>query len=990
MTSGQPPQLTNPAAAAVNSGPDLPAHRYNAELANSIEAKWQGVWDANKTYQSPNPGEAGFDASKPKQYVLDMFPYPSGAGIHVGHPLGYIATDIYARYLRMTGFNVLHAMGFDSFGLPAEQYAVQTNTHPRITTEKNISIMLRQLRRLGLGHDARRGVSTTDEAFYKWTQWIFLKIYDSFFDETTQTARPIGELVKQFASTDRKTSNTKPWHHMTPAEKGRELDRYRLAYLDEVAVNWCPMLGTVLANEEVTADGKSERGNYPVYKRPLKQWVMRITAYNERLLADLDGLDWPEPVKMMQRNWIGKSEGAFVDFPAGTRRLRVFTTRPDTLFGATYMVLSPEHVAIEHLATDKYSGAPSEPKIKAIFPGANELLKTGAGPKEVIEAYRAYAKSKTDEERGEGKVKTGVFIGAYAINPVTGGRIPIFIADYVLAGYGTGGIMAVPAHDERDFAFAKAFGLQVIEVVQPPTGVVSEGCFSGEGFAINSPPAGKPPTAFAINGLTTADAIKKMIEALHVANYGRKQVNYKLRDWLFSRQRYWGEPFPIVYDENGTPIALPESMLPVLLPEMENFQPESSEDPDAPPRPPLARAKEWCTAELDLDGQGVRTYTRETNTMPNWAGSCWYYLRYLDPENAQQLVSKEADSYWMNSGKPGGVDLYVGGVEHAVLHLLYSRFWHKVLFDLGHVSTSEPFQRLFNQGYILAAAFKDKRGMYVPAAEVTEGAETAIEVDRLKLPSGEEEPVMRATTFHHNGEPVFREYGKMGKSLKNAVAPDEVCVEYGCDTLRVYEMAMGPLEASKPWNTRDISGSYRFLQRVWRTVIDESTGACNISEEPAEPAIKRLVAKTVFAVRRDMASLGFNTAIAKLIELNNELTKVYSDKPCPREVAEALTLMLSPLAPHMAEELWARLGHSASIVYATFPSADEALLVDDSVELPVQVNGKVRGRITVATNADDEAVKAAALANAEVAKWIEGKPIKMCKVIKGKMVTLAV
>jgi len=617
-------------------------------------------------------------------------------------------------------------------------------------------------------------------------------------------------------------------------------------------------------------------------------------------------------------------------------------------------------------------------------------LATGAGPKEVIAAYREHAKGKTDEERGEGKVKTGVFIGAYAINPVTGGRIPIFIADYVLAGYGTGGIMAVPAHDERDFAFAKAFGLQVIEVVQPPAGVVSEGCFCGEGFAINSPPVGKPSTAFAINGLTTADATKKMIEALHVANYGRKQVNYKLRDWLFSRQRYWGEPFPIVYDQYGTPIALPEDMLPVLLPEMENFQPESSEDPDAPPRPPLARAKEWCTVELDLDGQGARTYTRETNTMPNWAGSCWYYLRYLDPDNSKQLISKEADKYWMNSGKPGGVDLYVGGVEHAVLHLLYSRFWHKVLFDLGYVSTSEPFQRLFNQGYIQAAAFKDKRGIYVPAADVTEGAETSIEVDRLTLPSGEEEPVMRATTFHHNGEPVFREYGKMGKSLKNAVAPDEVCAEYGCDTLRIYEMAMGPLEASKPWNTRDITGSYRFLQRVWRTIIDETTGACRISEEPAELPIRRLVAKTIFAVRRDMASLGFNTAIAKLIELNNELTKVYSDKPCPREVAEALTLMLSPLAPHMAEELWARLGHSDTIIYASFPEADKALLVDDSVELPVQVNGKVRGRITVATGADDETVTAAALANAEVAKWVDGKPIKMCKVIKGKMVTLAV
>lgn len=988
--SNNPAQSTNPAPAAAAASNDAPAHRYTAALANEIEARWQDHWDANKTYQTPNPGEPGFDGSKPKQYILDMFPYPSGAGIHVGHPLGYIATDIYARYLRMTGHNVLHAMGFDSFGLPAEQYAVQTNTHPRITTEKNISIMKRQLRRLGLGHDARRGVSTTDEPFYKWTQWIFLKIYNSFFDDKTGQARPIGELVMQFASQERKTTNGKPWHHMNPVEKAKELDKYRLAYLDEVPVNWCPMLGTVLANEEVTADGKSERGNYPVYKRPLKQWVMRITSYNERLLADLDGLDWPEPVKLMQRNWIGKSEGAFVDFPAGNRRLRVFTTRPDTLFGATYMVLSPEHDAVDHLATEKFTGTPSEPGVKAIFPGAEDLLAAGAGPRELISAYRTYAKGKTDEERGEGRDKTGVFTGAYAINPVTGGRIPIFIADYVLAGYGTGAIMAVPAHDDRDFAFANAFGLKVITVVQPADGHTPEGCFADAGIAVNSPAPGSPSSNFDITGLPTAEATAKIVSALERAGFGRKQINYKLRDWLFSRQRYWGEPFPIVYDAYGTPVPLPEEMLPVVLPEMDNFQPEATEDPDAPPRPPLARAKEWCTARLNLDGTGERPYTRETNTMPNWAGSCWYYLRYLDPENNTALVGKDVDSYWMNSGKPGGVDLYVGGVEHAVLHLLYSRFWHKVLFDLGYVSTSEPFQRLFNQGYIQAAAFTDRRGMYVPAAEVTEGPETSIEVDRLKLPSGEEEPVMRSTTFFHNGEPVFREYGKMGKSLKNAVAPDEVCAEYGCDTLRVYEMAMGPLEASKPWNTRDITGAYRFLQRVWRTIIDEATGKPRITDEPADIAIRRSVHKTIHAVRRDMAQLGFNTAIAKLIELNNELTKALTDKPCPREVAEALTLMLSPLAPHMAEELWHRLGHTGSVAFATYPAAEESLLVDDSVELPVQINGKVRGRITVATNADEETVKAAALANAEVARWIEGKPIKMCKVIKGKMVTLAI
>ena len=1002
---------------------DTLTFRYAAALANTIEARWQDQWRADGTYRTPNPGEPGFDASRPKKFVLDMFPYPSGAGIHVGHPLGYIATDIYARYLRMTGHNVLHAMGFDSFGLPAEQYALATNTHPRITTEKNIEIMQRQLRRLGLGHDDRRGVSTTDETFYKWTQWIFLQIYNSYFDAALNCARPIKELIKQFAYLERPTHNTKPWGQMNPVERAAELDRHRLAYVDEVPVNWCPMLGTVLANEEVTAEGTSERGNFPVYKRPLKQWVMRITAYNERLLKDLEPLHWPEAVKNMQRNWIGRSEGAYVDFPAGNRRLRVFTTRPDTLFGATYLVLSPEHTAVDQLVSEKYAGAASEPKVRAIFPGSEELIAAGAAPRDLIAAYRAYAASKTDEQRQEGMTrgleKTGVFIGAYAISPVSEARLPIFIADYVLSGYGTGAIMAVPAHDDRDFEFATAFGLPIVHVVQPvsadtgaataaATGANDAGppCFTGEGVAINSPPTSNGQSAgtrgslpienFAINGMPTETAKLFMADALERFGRGKRHINYKLRDWLFSRQRYWGEPFPMVYDAWGQARDLPEAMLPVLLPDMENFQPESSTDPNAPPRPPLARAQAWTTAHLDLDGRGEARYTRETNTMPNWAGSCWYYLRYIDPQNYDSFVGAEAEKYWMTSmkadGTPhtGGVDLYVGGVEHAVLHLLYARFWHKVLFDLGHVSTPEPFGRLFNQGYIQAEAFVDSRGMYVPATEVAQGPEVSVEVDRLTLRSGETEPVMRSTTYSHEGQPVFREYGKMGKSLKNAVAPDEVCAEYGCDTLRLYEMAMGPLEASKPWNTRDIAGSYRFLQRVWRLMIDENTGVCKVSDDAPDDATRKLVDRTIAAVGKDLESLSFNTAIAKLIELTNELTKAFAARPLPRRTAEALTLMLAPLAPHIAEELWHKLGHTSTIVFAHFPTFDPAMLVDDSVELPVQINGKVRARIMVATDADDETVRAAALAHEEVAKWIEGKPLKMCKIIKGKMVTLAV
>jgi len=1100
---------------------DTPKHRYWAALANQIEARWQDRWAAEGTFSAPNPGEPGFDASRPKQFILDMFPYPSGVGLHVGHPLGYIATDIYARYLRMAGCNVLHAMGYDAFGLPAEQYAVQTNTHPRVTTERNIATMRAQLRRLGLAHDARRSVSTTDPEFYRWTQWIFLKIYNAWYDPDAGPkgrARPIGELIDEFERGTRPTSASKPWRDMSPAERRAEIDARRLAYLAEVPVNWCPGLGTVLANEEVI-DGRSERGNFPVYRRPLKQWMMRITAYAERLLEDLEPLAWPEPIKIMQRNWIGRSEGAFADFECARRRIRVFTTRPDTLFGATYLVLSPEHPMVDEIVpADKHASAPGgaaprpgQPPTRAfthaVFPGADELLARGAPFTELVAAYRAYAKSKSDVARQEGKEKTGVFTGAYAVNPVSGERVPVFIADYVLTGYGTGAIMAVPAHDERDFEFARVFNLPIRDVVydrpvaamrhyalsgllegagdgwrealadfiaaavsapldQDPLDVVLDvvrgrraprtpgapddpgvagrtappatlgeqrgtvrqiwlealntlgvadpaalramfnagayyatrgEAFAGPGVAANSRRGG-----LSIDGLPTARAKSEVAAWLARAGLGRSTVNYKLRDWLFSRQRYWGEPFPIVFDEAGVPHDLPESMLPVLLPHVDNFKPESSDDPEAPVVTPLGRAADWVRVRLDLgDGRGEREFTRETNTMPNWAGSCWYYLRYLDPTNAGALVGAEAERYWMVSrradGTPhiGGVDLYVGGVEHAVLHLLYARFWHKVLFDLGCVSTPEPFGRLFNQGYIQAAAYKDARGAYVEAAQVVEREQEAtIEVDHLDVPGAlgiEREPLRRSTRFFLGEQPVFREFGKMGKSLKNAVSPDEVCAEYGCDTLRVYEMSMGPLEASKPWNTRDIAGAHRFLQRVWRTVIDESTGGCRAADIAPEPAITRLLHKTILGVSHDYRTLGFNTAVAKLIEFNNELSRVYgAEGPVPRAIAEPLALMLAPLAPHMAEELWARLGHAGSLAHHPFPVGDPALAADDTVEIVVQVLGKVRGKVSVPAGADQAAVEAAALADEGVRKHIEGKEIKKVIVVPGKLVNLVV
>ncbi|WP_432977169.1 leucine--tRNA ligase [Dactylosporangium sp. CA-233914] len=947
--------------AVTDGAVDIPPYRYTAAMAADIEACWQDYWSEHGTFHAPNPTGPLSDpnhprAGAPKLYVMDMFPYPSGAGLHVGHPLGYIGTDCYTRYFRMAGYNVLHPMGFDSFGLPAEQYAVQTGTHPRTTTEANIERYRTQLRRLGLAYDDRRSVATTDTEFYHWTQWIFLKIFNSWFDAEQGKARPIEELVEEFAAGTRVTPDGRAWDALSAVERRQIVDDHRLAYISEAPVNWCPGLGTVLANEEVTPDGRSERGNFPVFKRSLRQWMMRITAYGDRLLDDLDRLDWPEKVKAMQRNWIGRSRGAHVDFTLQSgESIRAFTTRPDTLFGATYMVLAPEHALVDSI-------------VPAAWPeGTNEKWTGGAAsPAEAVAAYRAFAAAKTDVERqADAKEKTGVFTGAYATNPVGGRSIPVFIADYVLAGYGTGAIMAVPGQDERDWEFAEVFDLPIIRTVQPAEGFDGK-AYTGEGPAINS----TAPDGFSLDGLRVAEAKAKMIEWLEANGHGVGAITYRLRDWLFSRQRYWGEPFPIVYDETGMPIALPESMLPVTLPDVEDFSPRTFDvdDADSMPETPLSRAKEWVEVTLDL-GDGPRTYTRETNVMPQWAGSSWYELRYLDPANATKLVDPANERYWMGPQQPGdvgGVDLYVGGVEHAVLHLLYARFWHKVLFDRGFVSSEEPFRKLFNQGYIQAYAYKDARGVYVEAERVEE----------------------RQPGKYFFGEAeVSREYGKMGKSLKNVVTPDEMCERYGADTFRVYEMSMGPLDVSRPWETRAVVGAQRFLQRVWRLVVDEQTDALRVTDDAPDEQTRRLLHRVVDGVRADIEEMRFNTAIAKMIELTNRVTQVAS-AGTPREVADPLVRMIAPFAPHLSEELWQRLGNETSVAYAGFPVADPAFLVAESVTYPVQVNGKVRGTFDVAADADEATVRAAALD--AVAEQLAGKTPKKVIVVAGRMVSVVV
>ncbi len=966
-------------ARKITMSDDTP-YRYTAALAARIELAWQDRWEQDGVFHAPNPAGPWAEPERvaalgDKLVVLDMFPYPSGAGLHVGHPLGYIATDVFCRYHRMRGRNVLHALGYDAFGLPAEQYAVQTGQHPRKTTEDNIAIMKRQLRRLGLSFDERRTFATSDEAYYRWTQWIFTRIRESWYDPDAVrpgggrgAARPIGTLVEQLESGERAVPGGRAWAQLSARERADVLDEFRLAYPSEAPVNWCPGLGTVLSNEEVTSEGRSERGDFPVFRRNLRQWMMRITAYADRLADDLDRVDWPEKVKVMQRNWIGRSTGARVRFPVtltdgSPSTVEVFTTRPDTLFGATFMVLAPEHPLVDELvpAGGWPDGTPEQWK------GSDPAAR--ATPAEAVAAYRLAASRASDVERQrEDKDKTGVFTGAYAVNPVNDEPIPVFVADYVLMGYGTGAIMAVPAHDERDFDYATQFGLPIVRVIAPTpqdADLPLTEAYVGDGVAVNS--RGRH---YDIDGLRVAEAKDRIVADLEAAGDGEATVSYRLRDWLFSRQRYWGEPFPVVFDSDGVASSLPDSMLPLTLPDVPDYSPRTYDPDDAASEPeaPLSRVPEWVDVELDLgDGRGVQRYRRETNTMPNWAGSCWYYLRYLDPGNDAAIVDPANERYWIGpqdspvagaspaARDPGGVDLYVGGVEHAVLHLLYARFWHKVLFDLGYLSSEEPFRTYFSQGYIQAPAYRDARGQYVPANEVVEVGPGDGHGDGAGLRG---EP-----RFEWAGEPVSREFGKIGKSLKNMVTPDEMYEEYGADTFRVYEMALGPLEQSKPWDTRTVVGAQRFLQRLWRNVVDESSGAMRVVDTAPERSLLVATHKTIAGVREDYEQLRFNTAVAKLIELNNALTK---QKAAPRAVVEALVLMVAPLAPHLAEELWRRLGHAGGLASARFPEADSALTVDEEVTCVIQIGGKVRDRVQVPADIDGDELRQLVLARDKV------------------------
>jgi len=840
---------------------------------NEIEKKWQRFWEENKTFRAKD-----CDNSGPKYYVLDMFPYPSAAGLHVGHPEGYTASDIVARYKRMKGFNVLHPMGWDAFGLPAEQYAVETGTHPAQTTQKNIDGMRRQIKSLGFSYDWDREVNTTDPKYYKWTQWIFLKFFNSYFDEAEQKAKPIEQLPIPSG--------------LSKAERQKYIDEHRLAYEGEMAVNWCPVLGTVLANEEVIG-GVSERGGHPVIRKPMRQWMLRITQFAERLLDDLAEVDWPESIKKLQTDWIGKSIGAEVDFKVDgfNETIRVFTTRPDTLFGATYMVLAPEHPLVDVIATED--------------------------KKTAVKKYREDAARKSDLDRTDlAKEKTGVFTGAYAINPVNGAKIQIWISDYVLISYGTGAIMAVPAHDDRDFEFAKKFNLAIIQVVEPEdteqTKLVKEGklCFAGDGIAINS---GK------FNGLPTAQFKEQITNWLAEKGLGKEAINYKLRDWLFSRQRYWGEPFPLLHIEDGV-TALSEQDLPLKLPEVKNYKPCGTGES------PLANISDWVNVTMPDGSKAIR----ETNTMPQWAGSCWYYLRYLDPENVQQGWDTKKEKYWMP------VDLYIGGAEHAVLHLLYARFWHKLLYDLGYVSTKEPFKKLINQGMILGG----------------------------------------------DGQ-------KMSKSRGNVVNPDKVVADYGADSTRLYEMFMGPLEATKPWNMQGVEGVYRFLQRAWRMVVDEDTGelAEAVKDADADETTLRLLYQTIKKAGNDIESFGFNTAISQMMIFVNHLSK---QEVRPKVVIEKFILVLAPFAPHIAEELWERLGHTDTLAYQPWPQYDKELIKEKEIELAIQVNGKIKDKIVVAADADDEQIKQKALACENVKKALGGKEPKKVIVIKSRLVNIVV
>jgi len=877
-----------------------------------IEKKWQQYWEENKTFTTSD------DFSNPKKYyILDMFPYPSGSGLHVGHPEGYTATDIVARYKRMKGFNVLHPMGWDAFGLPAEQYAIQTGTHPKITTLNNCDTFRRQIKSLGLGYDWDREINTTDPRYYKWTQWIFIRLYNTWFDENLQKGRPISELA---VPDDIREQGDKAVREYS--------DNQRLAYYDNAQVWWCEHCRIVCANEEVLTDGTHEKCGNPVTRKNLKQWMLRIPHYADRLLNGLEKLDWPEGVKDMQRNWIGKSTGAEVDFEVeGTNeKLRVYTTRPDTLFGATYMVIAPEHPMVNHLATTERQDA--------------------------VKAYIQAASLKSDLDRTDlAKDKSGVFTGRYAINPVNGKRIPVWVADYVLIGYGTGAIMAVPAHDTRDFEFAEKFGLPIDCIMDPESadGVLrskvlsGKACWTEDGVYINS---ANPEKGISINGLKKEKGLQTIIAWLEKQGIGYAMVNFKLRDWLFSRQRYWGEPFPVIHWDDGEIEVLKDEDLPVMLPELKKYE------PGADGESPLANATDWLF--VTKNGRKGR---RETNTMPQWAGSCWYYLRFIDPENDKAPFSKEKEQYWMP------VDLYIGGAEHAVLHLLYSRFWHKVLFDLGIVSTDEPFQKLFNQGMILAFAYETSTGAKIPGDLV---------VDR------------EGKYFHkETGEDLKQIVAKMSKSLKNVVNPDDVVKVYGADSLRLYEMFMGPLDVIKPWADNGVKGVYGFLNRVCRFFGEKE----NISGEFEDKEVLKELHHTIKKVGQDIEHLRFNTAISQMMIFTNLCIK---KGKVTRSTAETFIRVLSPFAPHLAEELWNLTGNNNSVTGSDFPVADESFLKEDTYEYPVSFNGKLRFKLLLSLDLQSDAIERAVNEDPQSRKWIEGKQIKKIIIVPGKIINVVV
>lgn len=880
---------------------------------HEIEKRWQKYWEDNKTFKTPD------DLTNPKKcYILDMFPYPSGAGLHVGHPEGYTATDIYSRYKRMKGFNVLHPMGWDAFGLPAEQYAIQTGTHPSVTTRNNCDTFRRQIKELGLSYDWDREINTTDPKYFKWTQWIFIQLYNTWFDAGLQKGRPISEL--------KVPENIKQLSHN---EIVKYIDTQRLAYYDNALVWWCPTCRIVCSNEEVLNEGSHEKCGNRVEKKNLKQWMLRIPLYAERLLTGFEKLEWPEGIKDMQRNWIGRSTGAEVDFSIDglNEKLTVFTTRPDTLFGATYMVIAPEHQLTEVITTNDR--------------------------KEAVEKYIKAASLKSDLDRTDlAKEKTGVFTGRYAINPVNKKLIPIWVADYVLTGYGTGAIMAVPAHDTRDFEFAREFSLPITCIQDPDVSdpeqkkriLDGNECWTEDGKYINS---SDPSTGIDINGLNKEDGIQKITKWLESKNLGKAKVNYKLRDWLFSRQRYWGEPFPVIHWEDGEITLLDENELPLELPEMEKYLPgESGESP-------LANADNWLNV---TDSKG-RKGRRETNTMPQWAGSCWYYLRFIDPENDNMILDREKEKYWMP------VDLYIGGAEHAVLHLLYSRFWHKVLYDLGIVSTDEPYQRLFNQGMILAFAYETETGMKMPADQVVE----------------------REGRHYHseNGTELRQIVAKMSKSLKNVVNPDDVTSKYGADSLRLYEMFMGPLDVTKPWDDKGVKGVFGFLGRAFRFFSDQE----NIKKMEEDPEVLKGLHHVIKKVEGDIENLRFNTAISAMMIFLNLVTK---KGKVTRETAATFTKVLSPFAPHLAEELWRLLGNPDTLAYEPWPEYNEEFLKEDNFEYPVSFNGKMRFNILLPVSLTKDEIINAVLADERAKKWLGGATPSNIIVVPNRIVNIVI